>query len=151
MRMHVLAERDAEVVRGRFGALAGPVRLEYFTEGSSGIVIPGRECRSCGETQRLLDDLAACSTLLTLTVHDRFSDPEAFSGFGIDKVPGVALVGAQDYGIRYYGMPAGYELRNLLDLILDVGRGAADLAAETQQGLAGLSEDVHLQVLVTPT
>ncbi len=149
--MHVLAERDAEVVRGRLAALAGPVRLEYFTEGSSGIVIPGRECRACGETQRLLEDLASCSTLATLTVHDRFRDPETFSTFGIDKVPALAIVGARDYGIRYYGMPAGYEFRNLLDIILDVGRGTADLAAETQQGLAGLTGDVHLQVLVTPT
>jgi hypothetical protein len=149
--MHVLAERDAEVVRGRLAALAGPVRLEYFTEGSSGIVIPGRECRSCGETQRLVEDLASCSALATLTVHDRFRDPETFSTFGIDKVPGLAIVGTRDYGIRYYGMPAGYEFSNLLDIILDVGRGTAELAAETQQGLAGLTGDVHLQVLVTPT
>jgi alkyl hydroperoxide reductase subunit AhpF len=127
------------------------VRLEYFTEGNSGIVIPGHECRSCGETERLLEDLAACSTLMTLTVHDRGRDSNAFSAFGIDKVPGLALVGAQDHGIRFYGMPAGYELRNLLEIVLDVGRGAADLAAETQQGLAGLPADVHLQVLVTPT
>jgi hypothetical protein len=149
--MHVLAERDAAAVRERLAGLAGPVRLEYVTEGSSGIVIPGRECRSCGETQRLLEDLAACSPLLSLTVHDRSRDPEASAAFGIDKVPGLALVGAGDYGIRYYGMPVGYELRNLLDLIVDVGRGTADLAAETQHELAGLAADVRLQVLVTPT
>ena len=149
--MHLLAERDADAVRSHLAALPCPVRLEYFTEGSSGIVIPGRECRSCGDTERLLEDLAACSTLVTLHVHDRYGDPGVFAAFGIDKVPGLALVGAQDYGIRYYGMPAGYELRNILDVILDVGRGAADLAAETREGLAGLSADVHLQVLVTPT
>lgn len=149
--MHVLAERDAAAVRERLGGLAGPVRLEYFTEGSSGIVIPGRECRSCGDTQRLLEDLAGCSPLLSLTTHDRSRDPEAFAAFGVGKVPGLALVGARDYGIRYYGMPVGYEFRNLLDLIVDVGGGTADLAAETPHGLAGLGVDVHLQVLVTPT
>lgn len=149
--MHLLAERDADAVRSHLAALPSPVRLEYFTEGSSGIVVPGRECRSCGDTERLLEDLAACSTLVTLHVHDRYRDPGAFAAFGIDKVPGLALVGTQDYGIRYYGMPAGYELRNILDVILDVGRGGADLAAETREGLAGLSADVHLQVLVTPT
>ncbi len=149
--MRLLAERDAEAVRGRLAALAGPVRLGYFTEGSSGLVIPGRECQSCGDTQRLLEDLAACSPLVTLEVHDRFQDPDAFTAYGIDNVPGLALLGAQDYGIRYYGMPAGYELRAVLDLMVDVGRGAGDLAPETQEALAGLSGDVHLQVLVTPT
>jgi len=149
--MRLLSEGDVEAVRSRLAPLAGPVRLVYFTEGSSGLVIPGRECQFCGDTQRLLEDLAACSSLVTLEVHDRFQDPNAFTAYGIDKVPGLALLGAQDYGIRYYGMPAGYELRTVLDLMVDVGRGAGDLAPETQQALAGLSGDVHLQVLVTPT
>ncbi len=149
--MHVLAEGDAEAVRKRLAALAGPVRLIFFTEGSSALVAPGRACRSCGETQRLLEDVVACSSLLSLDVHDRLRDPDAFAAYGIDKVPGLALVGAQDYGLRFYGMPTGYELRNLLDLIVDVGRGTGDLAAETQTALAALLTDVHLQVLVTPT
>jgi hypothetical protein len=149
--MHLLADREADAIRSRLAPLVGPVRLEFFTEGSSGLVIPGRECRSCGDAQRLLEDLAECSTLVTVAVHDRSRDPEAFTEYGVDKVPGAALIGAEDYGIRYYGMPAGYELRNFLDLMLDVGRGAGDLTTETQQALADLSGDVHLQVLVTPT
>jgi hypothetical protein len=149
--MRLLAERDAQAVRDRLASLTSPVRLAFFTEGSSGLVIPGRECRTCGDTQRLLEDVASCSPSVTLDVADRFRDPEAFSAYGIDKVPAVALVGTQDYGVRYYGMPAGYELRNLLDLMVDVSLGTADLAAETQQALSGLTADVHVQVLVTPT
>lgn len=149
--MHLLRERDAEAVRGRLTALAGPVRLVYFTEGASGLIIPGRECQYCGETQRLLEDLTQCSALLTLEVHDRASDPEPFAAYGIDKVPGLAMVGARDYGVRYYGIPAGYELATLLDIVLDVGRGAATLSPETRAALADLSRDIHLQVLVTPT
>ncbi len=149
--MRLFGDRDAEAVRARLASLAGPVRLEYFTESSSGLVIPGRECRSCGETQRLLEDLAACSPLVTLEVHDRFLEPDAFTAYGIDKVPGVAVLGAADYGVRYYGMPAGYELRNLLDVMADVGGGAPDLAGETREALSSLAADVRMQVLVTPT
>ncbi len=149
--MHLLEERDAEAVRGQLAPLTGQVRLVYFTEGSSGLVIPGRECQSCGDTQRLLEDLVRCSDRLTLEVHDRFTDAESFTTYGIVRVPGLAVVGAQDCGIRYYGMPAGYELRTLLEIILDVDRGTADLTQETQSALAALSADVHLQVLVTPT
>lgn len=149
--MHVLSQSDAEAVRTRLAALVGPVRIEYFTEGSSGLVIPGHECRSCGDTQRLLEDVMACSSLVTLTIHDRVQDPPAFTTYGIDRVPGIALIGAQDYGVRYYGMPAGYELRNLLDLLVDVSQGAPGLALETRDGLATLTSDVQMQVLVTPT
>lgn len=149
--MHLLEDRDVDAVRRALAPLAGPVRLVYFTEGSSGLIIPGRECRSCGDTQRLLEDLAQCSDRLTLEVHDRFTDTDAFAAFGIARVPALAVVGAADYGIRYYGMPAGYEFRTLLEIILDAGRGSADLAPETQTALTTLAGDIHLQVLVTPT
>jgi alkyl hydroperoxide reductase subunit AhpF len=149
--VHLLSERDADAVRARLTPLAAPVRLAFFTESGSGLVIPGRECRSCGDAQRLLEDVASCSDRLTLEIHDRFRDPDAFASYGVDKVPGLALLGGEDYGVRYYGMPAGYELRLLLDLILDVGRGAGDLAPDTRAALADLAQDVHLQVLSTPT
>lgn len=149
--MHMLSERDAEAVRARLRALTQPVRLVYFTEGRSGLIIPGRECRYCAETERLLEDLAGCSTLLTLEVHDRVTDSEAFAAHRVDKVPGLAVVGAQDYGVRYYGLPAGYELACLLDIIVDVGRGATGLTAQTRAALAALPSEVWLQVLVTPT
>lgn len=149
--MHLLREQDADAVRARLRVVTQPVRLVFFTEGSSGLIIPGRECRYCGETQRLLEDVAACSDHVTLEVHDRSNDPQAFTAYGIDRVPGVAVVGAQDYGIRYYGLPAGYELATLLDVIVDTGRGSAELNPETRAALAVLPADVHLQVFVTPT
>ena len=149
--MHLLRERDAQAVRSRLAALTQPVRLVYFTEGTSGLIIPGRECPYCGETLRLLEDVASCSAQVTLEVHDRSSDPEPFTRYGIDKVPGLVVMGAHDYGIRYYGLPAGYELATLLDIMVDVSRGTTDVGADTRAALARLPVEVRLQVFVTPT
>jgi alkyl hydroperoxide reductase subunit AhpF len=149
--MRLLSERDADAVRQRLQSLARPVRLEFFTESASGLIIPGRECRSCPEAQRLLEDLASCSPLLSLRIHDRIGDPEAFAAYGIDKVPATAVVGDEDDGVRYYGMPAGYEFSTLLDVLLDVASGDPPLAPETKAALRDLPAPVHLQVLVTPT
>lgn len=149
--MHLLREPEADLVRTRLTAVARPVRLVFFTEGSSGLVIPGRECVYCGETQQLLEDVAGCSDRLTLEVHDRLTDPGAFAAYGIDRVPGCAVVGATDYGIRYYGVPAGYEFATLLEIIVDVGGGSSALAPETRAALATLPGAVHAQVFVTPT
>jgi len=149
--MHLLREPEADLVRTRLTAVAQPVRLVFFTEASSGLVIPGRECAYCGETQRLLEDVAGCSDRLTLEVHDRLTDPGAFAAYGIDRVPGCAIVGATDHGIRYYGLPAGYEFATLLEIIVDVGGGSSALAPETRAALAALPGAVHIQVFVTPT
>jgi hypothetical protein len=149
--MRVLSDQDGKAVSNRLQALTQPVHLVYFTEGRGGLIIPGRECRYCGETQRLLEDVARCSPQLTLEVHDRITDPEAFAAHGVDKVPGLAVIGARDYGVRYYGLPAGYELATLLDVIVDVGRGTTGLTADTRAALAALPADVWLQVFVTPS
>ena len=149
--MHLLREQDAVAVRARLSEVAGPVRLIFFTEGSSGVIIPGRECRHCREAQQLLEDVASCSDPVALEIHDRLRDPEAFAAYGIGRVPALVVAGAVDYGVRYYGLPAGYELATVLDILVDASRGSAGLAAETTAGLAALPTDVHLQVFVTPT
>lgn len=149
--MHVLREQDAMAVRARLSEMAGPVRLVFFTEGSSGLIIPGRECRYCRDAQRLLEDVASCSDQVTLEIHDRLNDPEAFGAYGISRVPALVVAGAADYGVRYYGLPAGYELATVLEIIVDASRGSAGLAPETEAALAALPADVHLQVFVTPT
>jgi len=56
-----------------------------------------------------------------------------------------------DYGIRFYGLPSGYEFTSLVEDIVDVSRGETSLSAESQAILAQIGEPLHLQVFVTPT
>jgi glutaredoxin-like protein len=69
----------------------------------------------------------------------------------VDKIPAVAVVGDQDYGIRFYGIPSGYEFTSLLEAIRIAAAGESDLSQETVEFLSSLSEPVHMQVFVTPT
>ena len=64
--------------------------------------------------------------------------------------PAVVVEGAQDYGIRFLGIPAGYEFSNLIDSIVAVStrRGAAQ--GGDQAALAGLTEDVTIKVFARP-
>jgi alkyl hydroperoxide reductase subunit AhpF len=63
----------------------------------------------------------------------------------------VVVEGAQDYGIRFLGIPAGYEFSNLIDSIIAVSAGQTGLSDETKATLAGLTEDVTIKVFATPT
>jgi alkyl hydroperoxide reductase subunit AhpF len=69
----------------------------------------------------------------------------------VDESPVVVVEGAQDYGIRFLGMPGGYEFSNLIDSIIAVSTGEAGLSDETKTALAGLTEDVTIKVFTTPT
>lgn len=58
---------------------------------------------------------------------------------------------AQRFGVRYLGLPAGYEFVTLLEAIVAVSRGRGDVTEATRRVLTALPGDVHLQVFVTPT
>ena len=61
------------------------------------------------------------------------------------------ILGAKDYGIRFYGIPSGYEFNSLIEDITAVSREHHGLSEETVAKLDSLSEPVHIQVFVTPT
>jgi alkyl hydroperoxide reductase subunit AhpF len=66
-------------------------------------------------------------------------------------VPAIAVLGARDYGIRFLGIPSGYEFMSLLDAILVASKGESGLSEASRAMLAGLESPVTLQVFVTPT
>lgn len=119
------------------------VRLVLFTQAF--------ECGYCKETHQLLEELSGLNPLLKLEVHQFESDREAVDKFGVDKIPAIVVMGEKDYGIRFYGIPAGYEFSSLLSAILMVSTGIIKLGDDTRAFLKSLAKPVHLQVFVTPT
>jgi glutaredoxin-like protein len=145
--MALLSEQDQEHLRNEFAGLQQPVKLIVFTQEF--------ECQYCRETRQIAEEVADLSDKIDLEVYDFVADKEIAEQYNIDKIPAtIVMVGgneAVDFGIRYYGIPSGYEFSSLIHDILMVGEGKVELAAETEQWLAELTEPVHFQVFVTPT
>lgn len=141
--MGMIRDDDALAVRERLKGMVNPVRLVHFTQELN--LEYGREAR------QLLEELAALSDQLSLEVNNFQLDREKVAEYAIDKVPATAVRNGKDYGIRFYGLPAGYEFSTLLDAILSVSTGDSGLKPESKEKLASLSQPVHLQVFVTPT
>ncbi len=123
--------------------MAGPVRLVMFTQEF--------ECDFCAETHQLVDELGELSDLVTTEMYDFLKDGAKAQELGIDKIPAIAVLGEQDYGVRFYGIPSGYEFTSLLHTIISVSRGKAELSNEGLEFLATITAPVHIQVFVTPT
>ena len=71
---------------------------------------------------------------------------------GFERYPAVSVQPeGRDAGVRYYGLPFGYELGSLIGAILEAGRKESSLSAETLERLAALDRDVTIDVFVTPT
>jgi glutaredoxin-like protein len=138
-----LSQKDREKIGAQLQDLTGEVHMVMFTQ--------ELECQNCAQTRALLGELAAMSDRLSLTILDFVADAEEAQKYGIDKIPATVLMTDQDVGIRYYGVPAGYELAALVETIRDLSKGETGLDPETLANLKDLSKDVHIQVFVTPT
>jgi glutaredoxin-like protein len=56
-----------------------------------------------------------------------------------------------DRGIKYYGIPSGYEFVTILEAIKMVSSGQSGLSKQTKDFLKGLKQPINLKVFVTPT
>ncbi|MDR7521141.1 MAG: hypothetical protein QN168_01635 [Armatimonadota bacterium] len=150
--MPLLNDQDAAFLRQRFAEeMAHEVRLVFFAPSAGGLALPGQDWEMAEYTRRILQEVAALSDRITLEEHSLVGEPELAAQYGIARAPATAIVGAEDFGVRYFGMPAGYEFATLVDVILDVSRGRAPVSAQTMEALAALPGEAHLQVFVTPT
>jgi len=142
--MTLIRDEDKKTIREEFAEkLVAPVRLVLFTQEI--------ECQFCAETRQIVEEVAALSDKITAEIYNFVTDKDQAEAYGIDKIPAIAIIGAQDYGIRFYGIPSGYEFSSLFEDIIDVSRGESGLLEPTKKALAHLKEPVHIQVFVTPT
>jgi len=119
------------------------VRLVLFTQEV--------ECAFCKETRQIVQLLSSLSAKIKPEVYDFMRDAERAKEFQVDKIPALMPIGAKDFGMRFYGMPSGYEFMSLVDAIIDASTGTTDLTERTKGIVRSIDRPVHIQVFVTPT
>ena len=141
--MGLIGNEEGEEIRERLNEMVNPVRLIHFTQELN--LEYGREAK------QLVEELAGFSDKLSAEVCSFQLDKERVAEYGIDKVPATVIRNGKDYGIRFYGIPAGYEFSTILDTIVAVSKGDSGLKPESREKLATITEPMHLEVFVTPT
>ena len=151
--MPILQQSDEQAVRKRFDVeFKTPVNLRLFTQRNiGGLYIPGRECRTCGPTQQLLEEIVNLSPNLQLEIVDFWSDREEAAADGVEMIPATIVGAGDNHNVRFYGLPSGLEFAVLLDTIVATSSKRSPLSIETRRSLKKLEEDVHIRVFVTPT
>ncbi|MDH4197028.1 MAG: thioredoxin family protein [Candidatus Aminicenantes bacterium] len=155
--MELLNQDVREATRTKFASeLAGPVTIHFFTQEPSLLItserLAGQECLFCRETRQLLTEVAGLSEQLILEVHDFKAEKTEADAMGVDKIPAAVITGPGGAtGVRFYGIPSGYEYMSLVEAIVDASKGTTGLSEATKAALKELKKDVRIQVFVTPT
>jgi len=139
----LLREKDRDVVLATAEEMTGVARLIFFTS--------QEDCEYCSLTEGFLGDIASLTDKISLEVIDRDRDAGGAAAYGIDRVPATAILGDKDYGIRYYGLPTGYEFVAFVEAIGKAANNTSGLAEETVASLAGLTRPVMVTVFSTKT
>jgi glutaredoxin-like protein len=145
--MALLNANIQKQVRQVFENIQNPVRLLVFTQGEGGAL----ECQMCQDNRQLIEEVASLSDKVTIEIHDFVGDAKVAEKYGVDKIPAVVIAGDKDYGVRFFGIPSGYEFSSLIEGIVAVGRRVPSLSKKTLQEIQRLNKPVHIQVFVTPT
>lgn len=138
-------DEDKKQIQDRLKDMRDTVKLVFFTQKLAGA------CQYCTETEQLLKELTECSEKIDLQVLNFITDKDQVKSYGIDKIPATVIEGQQDYGIRFYGIPAGYEFAAFLEVVLLVSSGVSGISDGFQKQIEEIKKPVHIQVFVTPT
>jgi hypothetical protein len=169
--MALISPADQERLRESFTEMKRPVRLLFFTQ--------ALDCETCVQTRQILDELPPLSEKVTIEEVNFVLDADRARGYGIDRVPAVAVAfedggapgvivpgagapgvivpgaGApgviKDSRIRFLGTPAGYEFISLVQAILLVGGGESILSADNRARVTAVAQTIRIHVFTTPS
>jgi len=139
----IIQDQDKAAIKKQFANLSKPVKLINFTQ--------ELECQYCQETHQLVNELSELSDKITSESYNFITDKDATDKYKIEQIPATVVMGDEDKGIRYYGIPGGYEFAALMDAIKMVSAGDSGLSPQTKDFLKQLKKPVNLKVFVTPT
>jgi len=145
----LLSEEINQQLRGIFNSeLKHSVEIVYFSK--------KEQCYSCEEIHFLLDEIISASDKLHFSNYDLDEYPALAQQYHVELAPCLVIAGRDgnkllDYGIRFNGIPSGFEFSSLIQDIVIVSKRDSGLRPETRGQLHKISGPIHLKVFVTPT
>jgi len=142
--MPVLRPDDEATARELLASLERPVEL-LVALGPEATPIPGgSDIDFAAETARIAEGVAELSEHVSCRVEQ---EPAGFPRF-----PAISIrPEGRDAGVRYDGLPWGYELGALIGGVLEAGQRESTLRPDSLAALDALDRDLAVDVFVTPT
>ncbi|NHJ87088.1 MAG: glutaredoxin [Asgard group archaeon] len=137
----LLDESVKQLVKQRFENMKEPVTIRVFSSKN--------HCLFCNEMESLVDAVSELSDKIKIDHCNCDENDPLAKKYGIEHHPALAIEGDEDYGIRFFGVPAGKEFTTFIESIMLVsGRdpllGPNDLALVKK-----ITKPVNLKVFVT--
>ncbi len=140
--MALFDEKIMQQLRDILGKMKDDVYLLFFTQEI--------ECPMCRETRMFLEEISSLNEKLKLETYNFIIDAGTAGRYGVDKIPATVVLGKDrmDCGIKFYGLPGGYEINSFISSVLEVSGRKEALPAEIMDRINSIDHDIHIQVFV---
>ncbi len=142
--MAIFDEKVIAQLKELIGDLPKKVKIEFFRQNA---------CDTCDDTQAFVKEIADLNPNIELSIHDLDEDAAVFQKYGIERTPAIVMLDGEgkDRGIRFFGIPAGYEINSFIASIRELGGLEEPVPENLLKRIQAIDKDVHIQVFVTPT
>ncbi|MCK5811606.1 MAG: thioredoxin family protein [Clostridiales bacterium] len=113
------------------------------------LIVKKEECETCSDTQTFVTEMTDISEKLTLEVLDE-SDDKA-KEFGVTMYPAIILLDKdnKDYGIKFYGIPAGHEINSFIMGLIEVSGAGEQLPEDVVKKIEAINKPIDIKVFIT--
>lgn len=142
--MSVLNEEVRDQLRQILSTMQGEVKLLSFTE--AGEELGENLMAFMSEISELSDKLSYES----LEFSKSNPSPE-MTRYGIERAPSFLVLNSdgEDKGMRFYGLPSGYEINSFLSAVIEQSGAEEELPEELTDRIRAITKPVNIKVFVT--
>lgn len=108
------------------------------------------ECNTCADTRTFIEEFGEISDKLKITVLDFVKDLGRAEDLGVDKIPAIAVLDkdGKNTGVKFYGIPAGYEINSLTHVVLAVSGDKEEIPEDLLERIRKINSPVHIEVFI---
>lgn len=99
----------------------------------------------------LLKEISKQSDRVNLDVVDMERSKDAARDLAVDRVPTIVILSNNGSRLYFSGMPGGYQLKCLVDDIVDASEGTSELSETATRMIESLKKPTDVKVFVTPS
>ncbi len=109
------------------------------------------ECITCRDARSFVEEISSLNGKIKLEKHNLLADKDKAELYNVDKVPAIVILNkdGEDTGIRFYGIPGGYEISSFLSALLVVSGRKEAIPQSISDRIAKIDKDINIQVFVT--
>ncbi len=143
--MRIFNEETKKELKEMIGELPNEVNIAFFTSKT--------KCRSCRDTLMYIEEFSQINDKIKLSVYDINEDIEMSEKYTIERVPAMVVLDKdlKNRGIKFYGIPSGYEVHSLIASVRESAGIVMPIDAPVKKRIKAIDKEVKIKVFVTPT